>query len=95
MGTVTTRAAYGRLVAQDGLAVPSERPLVDLAAELTTLLGSPAPAIRDELAYPTLSTRIDRGVLDDLLTGFGDGLITGLRSGMRRAGLGDLGEGEV
>ena len=74
--------AYWRRVHETGLAVPTDRPLDDLTAELTTLLGSTDPEIRDGLAYPTLATWIDRGVYDDLLPGLGDGMAAGLAAGI-------------
>ena len=63
--------------------VPADRPLDDLTAELTTMLGSTRPEVRDGTAYPALATWIDRGVYDDLLVGLGDGMVAGLS---RRAG---------
>ena len=66
----------------DGLAVPSDRPLDDLTAELTRMLGDPDPALRDGTAYPTLTTWLDRGVYDDLLAGLGDGMAMGLLAGL-------------
>lgn len=66
--------------------VPADRPLDDLTAELTTMLGSTRPEVRDGTAYPALATWIDRGVYDDLLSGLGDGMITGLSVGMGENG---------
>lgn len=74
--------SYWKQVLATGLAVPSDRPLDDLTAELTRMLGSPDPAVRDGLAYPTLATWIDRGVYDDLLVGLGDGMAAGLGVGL-------------
>ena len=74
--------SYWKQVHADGLAVPSDRPLADLTAELTRMLGSPDPAQRDGTAYPTLATWVDRGVYDDLLGGLGDGMAAGLRVGI-------------
>ena len=54
--------AYWSQVKAGGLAVPDDRPLADLTTELTTMLGSPDPSMRDDLAYPTLATWVDRGV---------------------------------
>lgn len=79
-------AAYWNQVLSDGLAVPSDRPLGDLTADLTRMLGSPDPAERDDTAYPALATWIERGVYDDLLTGLGDGMAAGLRVGLGRHG---------
>ena len=78
--------SYWQQVHADGLAVPSDRPLDDLTAELTRMLGDPDPALRDGTAYPTLSAWIDRGVYDDLLAGLGDGMAMGLRVGLGEQG---------
>ena len=74
--------SYWEEVHATGLAVPSDRPLDELTAELTRMLGAPDPQVRDALAYPTLATWIQRGVYDDLLTGLGDGMATGLAVGL-------------
>ena len=74
--------SYWRQVHAEGLAVPSDRPLAELTAELTRMLGDPDPALRDGTAYPTLTTWIERGVYDDLLSGLGDGMAAGLRVGI-------------
>ena len=75
-------ASYWDQVISDGLAVPSDRPLDDLTADLTRMLGSPDPAERDDTAYATLAAWIERGVYDDLLPGLGDGMAAGLRVGL-------------
>jgi len=82
--------SYWNQVHAGGLAVPTDRPLGDLTAELTRMLGSADPADRDGTAYPTLATWIERGVYDDLLTGLGDGMAEGLR-----VGVGELGTDSV
>lgn len=69
-------------VLESDLAVPEDRPLAELTTELTTMLGSPDPEIRDRIAYPVLATWIERGVYDDLLTGLGDGMAAGLVVGL-------------
>lgn len=74
--------SYWEEVHATGLAVPSDRPLDELTAELTRMLGATDPQIRDTIAYPTLATWIQRGVYDDLLTGLGDGMATGLAVGL-------------
>jgi hypothetical protein len=78
--------SYWKQVHAEGLTVPSDRPLDDLTAELTRMLGSPDPAHRDGMAYPTLATWIHRGVYDDLLAGLGDGMAMWLRVGLGEAG---------
>lgn len=78
--------SYWEAVRSQGLGVPSDRPLVELTAELTRMLGDPDPDIRDAIAYPTLSTWIARGVYDDLLGGLGDGMASGLVTGLGESG---------
>lgn len=75
-------ASYWQQVLEGGLRVPADRPLGDLTAELTTMLGDPDPEVRDGLAYPLLATWIGDGVYDDLLTGLGDGMCVGLEQGL-------------
>ena len=77
---------YWDQVQAAGFEVPDDRPLDDLTAELTTMLGSTSPEVRDGTAYPALATWIDRGVYDDLLTGLGDGMVTGLAVGQGESG---------
>lgn len=74
--------AYWKQVHDDDFAVPTDRPLADLTAELTRLLGDADPDLRDGLALPALATWVDRGVYDDLLRGLGDGMAAGLRVGL-------------
>lgn len=77
---------YWEQVHARGLAVPEDRPLKDLTAELTRMLGDPDPALRDGTAYAVLSTWVARGVYDDLLAGFGDGMAAGLQAGVGESG---------
>lgn len=65
--------------------VPTDRRLSDLTAELTELLGTPDSEAR-ELALAVLCTWIERGVYDDLLPGMGDGIATGLLTGIGERG---------
>lgn len=74
--------SYWKQVHAAGLAVPDDRPLDDLTAELTRMLGDPDPELRDGTAYPTLTTWVERGVYDDLLPGLGDGMAAGLAIGL-------------
>jgi hypothetical protein len=69
-------------VLDSDMAVPRERPLNELTAELVTMLGSSNPVERDEVAYPVLATWIGEGVYDDLLISFGDSLCDGLLIGL-------------
>lgn len=73
---------YWKQVVASGLAVPQDRPLGDLTAELTRMLGDTDPEARDGTAYPTLATWVERGVYDDLLAGLGDGMAAGLGVGL-------------
>lgn len=75
-------SAYWVKVLDDDHSVPADRPLADLTAELAQMLGDADPRVRDELAYSTLATWVRRGEYDDLLPGLGDGMATGLRSGL-------------
>jgi hypothetical protein len=77
---------YWRHVLERGLEVPTDRPLDELTAELTRMLGSPDPVERDRTAYPALGTWIDRGVYDELLPGLGDGMAAGLEVGLGEQG---------
>jgi hypothetical protein len=78
-------AFWDRVVAE-GHKVPADRPLAELTAELTTMLGSADPYLRDEIAYPTLATWVSEGVYDDLLQGLGDGMTAGLVVGIGEDG---------
>ena len=80
MGTMVR--SYWKQVLDHGLQVPTDRPLDDLTAELTAMLGSADPVLRDGTAYPALATWVHRGVYDDLLTGLGDGMAAGLTVGL-------------
>jgi hypothetical protein len=84
MGGMST--AYWQQVRSAEMAVPTDRPLPDLTAELTTMLGSTDPAERDEIAYPILATWVSAGVYDDLLAGLGDGMAAGLTRGLGETG---------
>lgn len=75
-------SSYWQEVLARGLPVPDDRPLADLTAELTRLLGSPDPSERGDTAYPALATWIERGVYDRLLVGLGDGMTAGLTAGL-------------
>lgn len=78
-------AYWGKVLGGD-FAVPADRPLSDLTAELTQMLGDPDPYVRDDIAFPTLCVWIGRGEYDDLLPGLGDGMAAGLRSGLGQSG---------
>jgi hypothetical protein len=75
-------ASYWRQVQEADFEVPADRPLDDLTAELTRMLGSNDPVVRDRTAYPALATWTSRGVYDDLLSGLGDGMAAGLTVGL-------------
>ena len=76
---------YWNQVLADDMAVPTDRSLSDLTAELTQMLGDTDPGRRDGTAYPTLATWVSRGVYDDLLAGLGDGMAAGLTTGLGRS----------
>jgi hypothetical protein len=78
-------AFWDRVVAE-GHKVPADRPLADLTAELTTMLGDADPYLRDGIAYPTLATWVSEGVYDELLDGLGDGMAAGLAVGLGEQG---------
>ena len=78
--------AYWQAVLQSGMEVPLDRTLDELTVELVEMLGHPNPRLREDLAYPLLTTWIAGGVYDDLLTGLGDGLVPGLRYGLGHDG---------
>lgn len=75
-------SAFWEQVVADGLRVPDGRPLDEMTADLTRMLGDSDPAVRDGIAFPTLGTWISEGVYDDLLPGLGDGMCTGLDVGL-------------
>jgi hypothetical protein len=75
-------STFWQQVQANGLEVPTGRPLAELTAELTGMLGDPDPAVRDGLAYPTLATWVRHGVYDQLLEGLGDGMASGLAVGL-------------
>ncbi len=77
---------YWKQVHAQGLEVPADRPLDDLTAELTVMLGDADPELRDGTAYPALATWVSRGVYDELLSGLGDGMAAGLRVGIGEVG---------
>ena len=77
---------YWDQVQKAGFEVPSDRPLDELTAELTTMLGSTRPEVRDGTAFPALATWIANGVYDDLLAGLGDGMVAGLSVGLGEDG---------
>jgi hypothetical protein len=79
-------SAYWQQIAAADHRVPTDRRLDDLTAELTTMLGSTDPDLRDGVAYPILATWIERGVYDDLLAGLGDGMAAGLLIGRGQQG---------
>ena len=56
-------AGFWQQVLDSDMAVPDERPLNELTAELVGMLGSTNPVERDEIAYPVLATWVGRGRL--------------------------------
>ncbi|MGH3414290.1 MAG: DUF2785 domain-containing protein [Marmoricola sp.] len=78
-------SAFWEQVVADGH-VPQDRPLSDLTAELTRMLGDPDPSVRDGIAFATLATWIGAGVYDALLPALGDGMCAGLAVGLGESG---------
>jgi hypothetical protein len=76
---------FWQQVLESDMAVPDDRPLNELTAELVTMLGSINPVERDETAYPVLATWINEGVYDDLLVSFGDSIAQGLVVGLGKS----------
>jgi len=65
------------LVRADGFAVPADRPLDELVAELAAMLRSPDPQVRDGQAYSTLATWIGNGTLSaEQLSALGEEMVT-------------------
>jgi hypothetical protein len=79
-------AGFWQQVLASDMAVPGERPLNELTAELVAMLGSTNPVERDEIAYPVLATWVSEGVYDDLLVTFGDSMADALRQGVGNHG---------
>ncbi|CAM3472119.1 DUF2785 domain-containing protein [Nocardioides dubius] len=75
-------SAFWDQVKASGLEVPADRPLKELTAELTAMLGSSDPGRRDHTAFEVLAAWTARGVYDDLLSGLGDGMAAGLDQGL-------------
>lgn len=71
---------------QHAMAVPADRGLDECTVELVEMLGAANPRIREDLAYPILTSWITQGVYDDLLAGLGDGIAPGLRYGLGHDG---------
>lgn len=78
--------AFWQRVLDSQMAVPEDRPLPELTAELVTMLGSSDPLERDGTALPVLTTWLSEGVYDDLLVSFGDSIADGLRVGLGEQG---------
>lgn len=78
--------AYWQSVMQQGMDVPTDRPLNESTVDLVEMLGHPNPRWREDLAYPLLTTWITRGTFDSLLSGLGDGIVPGLRYGLGHDG---------
>lgn len=77
---------YWQAVMSGGMTLPRDRSLSEATVELVQLLGSPNPRVREDVAYPLLTTWIGQGVYDELLGGLGDGLLPGLRHGLGHDG---------
>lgn len=73
---------YWQQVLDSDMAVPSERPLNELTAELVSMLGSSNAVERDHTAYPVLASWVSAGVFDDLLITLGNSMAAGLQVGL-------------
>jgi hypothetical protein len=63
-------------VRDEGYLVPADRSVDELVAELTGMLRSPDPVVRDRQAYSVLATWIGRGVLStEQLRALGDAMV--------------------
>ncbi|MDD9350180.1 DUF2785 domain-containing protein [Mumia sp.] len=78
--------SYWRSVIDAGMHVPDDRSLNDLTLELIDMLASPDAHTRDAIAFPLLATWIHSGEYDALLRGFGNGVVTGLQTGLGTQG---------
>lgn len=58
--TTTHDKAFWQAVVRDGFKVPAAAPLPALIGELNTMLGSPDPELRDDIAYSVLANWIYR-----------------------------------
>ena len=77
-----TDDAFWQRIIESGMAVPADRPLTDLTAELVEMLGTSDPLLRDGVAYEILDRWIADGVYDDLLASLGDSVSRGLAVGL-------------
>ncbi len=67
-----TDLADWRALAADGFPFPEDVPAARLAAELSELLVSPDPEVRDDQGYTAAARWIPAGRLDAVLVGLGD-----------------------
>ena len=65
-------SAFWKQVVAEGRRVPDDRPLDEMTADLTRMLGDPGPDVREAIAHPTLAAWLADGVYDDLLVREGD-----------------------
>jgi hypothetical protein len=78
---------YWRAIVKDKYAVPQNESADALARELSTLLASPDPELRDDLAYSILATWIHRNVLSQpTLISLTDEWRSNLTSGIGESG---------
>jgi hypothetical protein len=79
--------AFWQSVAKNDYAVPSNDSAAALANELSSLLGSPDPELRDDLAYSILARWIYRGVLaQPTLVALTDAWRANLKNGLGETG---------
>lgn len=77
---------YWQTVMQTGMDVPTDRSLDEVTVELVEMLAHPNPRWREDLAFPLLATWIGKGVYDDVLSGLGTGISSGLHTGLGENG---------
>src|SRR5262245_35469149 len=76
--------AFWRQIAENKYAVPAGSDLAALTGELTDMLGSPEPELRDDIAYSTLTAWIyqTRVIEPDALRTLVDRLLGNLKAGI-------------
>ena len=68
-------------IVENNYAAPADQPVLELAAELCAMLGSPDPEVRDDTAFPVMAYWVSRGLLDGHLEEVGSQLIAQLGDG--------------
>jgi hypothetical protein len=85
--SATHDRAYWQAIANNHYQVPENEPASQLAHEVSGLLTSPDPELRDDLAYSILARWIARGVLPDpVLLSLADEWEANLKRGIGETG---------